>query len=181
MVLDLGHEHLEEGRGGGDKAHRGGHAGQDDDGRKDGLADGAHGEIGGVGKQGRSRLIGLAVRDSLAHPGQAQVDCGQQKARNKRGGDGAVDQGLAGLKTLGAQGRNNHDGKGQAGNRVHGVIALEQAGDHGGRRIILGRGLGIAAVAKSGQSDKDDQQRYQGWGKELAQGIDDGVRAPGQH
>ena len=77
MVLHLRHKHFEKGRGGGDKAHRGGHAGQNDDGREDGLADGAHGEIGGVGKQGRSRLIGLAIRNGLAYPSQTEVDGGQ--------------------------------------------------------------------------------------------------------
>ena len=133
-----------------------------------------------VGQKGGAGVVVLAALHGLGNIRQAQVDDGQQGAGEQAGQHGPADHALARLKTFGAQRGDDHDAERQARDRVHGVVALEQAGDHGVAGVVFHRGGRGALPGHHRHGDEDEQQSDQRRGQELAQGVHDGGRAPRQ-
>ena len=164
----------------GDQTHRGGQAGQQHDGGEHGLAGAAHGQVGGLSEQTGTVVELGGVRHDAADQPQADVDQAQHQTGAHTSGDGAVDKLLALAEAAVAQGGNDHDGKRQRGDGIHGEVALEQAGGQRAIVVRLVRRGRFGAPAERGHRDHHDQQHQKRRGEELAQLFHDGGGVPAQ-
>ena len=136
----------------GDQAHAGVETGNDKDGRNEHKARPAEqllcqsGEHLGTGGKARIHRAGLG-------PGVAQhgVDHQQQPACNKTGPDGAALHGAALCDTPGADVQGDDRAKIQPGQRVHGLVAVQDA-LHSGQGCVLCAGCAVVCRQRMGET-----------------------------